>query len=79
MPFDLIELNGDPRPHGAQRGRVEAQGLVVSLRALAALNQEQEPEHASGETVRREPEEHILGSVTVDAGVCEPKGAHQLR
>jgi ATP-dependent DNA ligase len=29
--------------------------------------------------VTREPEEHILGSVTVDAGVCEPKGAHQLR
>jgi bifunctional non-homologous end joining protein LigD len=29
--------------------------------------------------VRREPEEHILGSVTVDAGVCEPKGVHQLR
>jgi hypothetical protein len=41
----------------------------------AALDQEQEPHRASGEMGSR----GRLGSVTVDAGVCEPKGAHQLR
>ena len=46
--------------------------LALPLGALAALDQEQEPHRASGETGSR----GSLGSVTVDGatGICKPKG-----
>jgi hypothetical protein len=72
-----VVCHEDRRSKGLSR---RPSGLQVSKRKdspypLAALDQEQEPHRASGETGSR----GRLGSVTVDAGVFEPKGAHQLR
>src|ERR1700736_1710654 len=68
------EMDGRSRSHSV---RVEAQGLVLSLGALAGLDQKQEPGRARGEARGG----GRLGSVTVDAatGIYKPKGAYRVR
>jgi hypothetical protein len=51
-------------PHGARRDRVEAQGLVVSVRPLAGLAQVQEPSSSSSDTTSRRG----LGTIMVVKG-----------
>jgi hypothetical protein len=59
----------------ARRHRVEAPQLPLSLRALAGLDQEQEPSGTGGETGSRRG----LGAVTLEAfDLCRPTVAHDL-